>query len=91
MVKFKTKMEEAELLKVAGERKPEFQKLDKLIQKYYFKDSSTGEFGGIYIWESKEAMLEYRETELAKTIPTAYQVDGIPDIQLLDVFYPLRD
>jgi hypothetical protein len=84
-------MEEADLLKVTGERKPEFKKLDKLIQKYYFKDSNTGEYGGIYVWKSKEAMLEYRETDLAKSIPAAYQVDGSPDIQLLSVYFPLRD
>ena len=42
-------------------------------------------------WESEEALNRFRESDLARTIPTAYQVRGMADIQVAELVMKLRD
>lgn len=60
----------------------------KPIQKIYGRDSDTGEVCGIYLFETQEALGAFRETELARRIPSDYDaVDVRRDVY--DVLYPL--
>ena len=43
------------------------------------------------IWESREAMLAFRETDLAKSIPAVYEVIGAPDVDIHEMLFPLRN
>jgi len=90
IVRAKSGLPEEKFLAVAEERAPEFRKLHGLMQKYYVRFPATGEIGGIYVWESEESMKKYRESELARTIASAYQTEGAPDIQIAEVLFPLR-
>ena len=90
-VKFKSKLSEEELMKRIEERKPRFRKIPELIQKYYVKDPQTGEVGGIYLWDSKEAMMKFRESDLSKSIPQTYEIEGAPKIEILNLYFPLRE
>jgi hypothetical protein len=56
------------------ERRPRFLQVPGLLQKIYGRDSTTGAVCGIYFFESQAALDAFRETELAKTIPSAYEV-----------------
>ena len=59
------------------------------MQKFYGRDEATGAYCGIYFFESQEALAVYRQSELAKTIPTAYEaVEVRPEVY--DVLYSLR-
>ena len=59
------------------------------MQKFYGRDESTGAYCGIYFFESQEALAAYRQSELAKTIPAAYEaVEVRPEVY--DVLYSLR-
>lgn len=87
-VRVKSKLDEKELERRALERKPEFLKIPGLIQKVYGKDPSTGDACGIYFFESKEALGHYVQTELAKTIPSAYEAIEIRK-EVYDVMFPL--
>jgi hypothetical protein len=60
-----------------------------LIQKIYGRDEATGEVCGIYFFENKQALAAFRETELARTIPTAYEATDIRR-EVYEVIYPLR-
>ena len=91
IIKFKSELSEEEVFKVADERKPQFQAIKGLVQKYYVKDNKTGEYGGIYIWDSEESLKSYRQSELASSIPKAYKIIGSPTIEVLNLVYPLRD
>ena len=44
---------------------------------------------GIYFFENQAALAAFRQTELAQTIPTAYEVLDIR-LEVYDVLYPLR-
>jgi heme-degrading monooxygenase HmoA len=90
-VKFKSGLSEEELLEVAHDRLPQFQALSGLVQKYYFKDEREGKFGGIYIWDSMESLQAFRNSDLAASIPKAYKTLEAPDIQVLDLLFPLRN
>ena len=90
IVKFKTALSEEELLKVAGERMPRFKALPGLLQKYYVKLDEPGHYGGIYVWDSPASLKSYRESDLTATISQAYQVIGMPEVELMDVLFPLR-
>jgi len=35
-------------------------------------------------------MAKYRDSDLAKSIPSAYKIVGAPDIRIYEVFFPLR-
>ena len=76
-VRAKSKLDDKELERRLLERKPKFLDIPGLVQKIYGRDDSTGDVCGIYFFESKEALKNFSETELAKTIPIAYEVSEI--------------
>lgn len=63
--------------------------MPRLLQKYYVKDNETGEFGGVYVWDSEESLRNFRESELARTIPVAYKVTGQARVETFQVMRPL--
>lgn len=71
------------------ERKPHFKEVPGLIQKIYGEDKSTGAVCGIYFFEDDKALAAFRETELAKSIPGAYEVTEIR-METYQVLYPLH-
>jgi len=91
IVKFETTLTEDEVVAVANERIEKFRALPGLIQKYYVRLAGPNHYGGVYIWESREAMAAYRQSDLASSIPAAYQVKGAPTIEILEAMFPLRD
>ena len=90
-VKLKSALAEEKLLKRANERKPQFEALPGLIQKYYLKLDEPGQYAGLYFWDSVESLMAFRATDLAKSIPDAYEVTEAPNIELMNVLFQLRD
>ena len=62
-----------------------------LIQKLYLRYPATGEYGAVYLWESEEAMKEFRSSDLSRTIASAYQVEGAPEVSIGEIVMALRD
>jgi heme-degrading monooxygenase HmoA len=90
-VRFKSDLTFDQVNEVVEKRAPEFEALTGLQQKYYLQDVVSGEYAGLYAWESPEALDEFRESELRATIAKAYQAQGEPDIEVYRVFKVLRD
>ena len=90
-VQFESALTLEECTAIAREREPRYAATPGLLQKYYLKLGKPNHFGGFLIWDSRESMLAFRETELAKTIPTAYKVIGAPDIDVFEMMFPLHD
>lgn len=91
VVKFESALSESEVLSIANERVDQFRELPGLIQKYYVKLKQPNHFGGVYLWENEEALLAYRESDLAASIPAAYQVIGVPVVEFFDSLFQLRE
>jgi heme-degrading monooxygenase HmoA len=90
MVKFKSGLSDEEVRRVIAERAPQYEALAGLRQKLYISEPETGEYGGVYVWDDEESMREFRQSDLAATIPDAYRVEGEPRVEIFDVVSILR-
>lgn len=90
-VKLKSNLPEEELLTKAKEREPEFKAIPGLLQKYYVKMNEEGNYGGIYVWDSPDSLKTFKESNLAKSIPQAYEVIEAPNIEIMKILFQLRD
>lgn len=88
-VRVKTSLDPDELDRRLVERRPRFHEVPGLVQKIYGREESTGDVCGIYFFEDHSALSAFRETELAKTIPTAYEATEIRR-EVYEVLYPLH-
>ena len=91
MVRFKSRLSYDEVMKIVEERAPEFRALEGLQQKYYLHDPQSGELAGLYLWESKEGLDAYRESELRASIGKAYQTEGEPRVEVYKIVKKLRE
>lgn len=83
-VRIKSNLDMKELERRLLQRFPRFQTVPGLTQKVYGHDKATGDVCGIYFFESEAALAAYRESELAKTIASAYEaVDVRPEVYTL--------
>ena len=70
------------------ERRPHFQEVPGLVQKVYSRDPETGGVCGIYFFESGDALRAFRETDLARTIPSACEATDVRR-EVYEVLYSL--
>jgi hypothetical protein len=70
------------------ERRPRFRDVPGLVQKVYGRDPETGDVCGIYFFEDEAALAAFRDTELARTIPSAYEASDVRR-EVYDVLYTL--
>ena len=89
VVKYKTGLSDDEAVQTIAERAPQYEALPGLRQKLYIREQGAGENGGIYIWD-EGSMREFRESDLAATIPEAYRVEGEPRVEIFEVVSVLR-
>lgn len=88
-VRVKSDLDPDELERRLLERRPQFLEVPGLVQKIYGRDETTGDVCGIYFFRDQESLSAFRETELAKTIPTAYAATEIRR-EVYEVLYPLH-
>jgi hypothetical protein len=81
-----------ELQRRMAERQPRFREVPGLIQKFYGRDPSTGAACGVYLFQDGDALSVYRASELARTIPTAYEAKEIraEAYEVLESLHPDR-
>ncbi len=90
LIKFRSALSAAEVRRVMSERAPEFRALPGLLQKFYAYEPASGEYSGIYFWDSPASLRAFRESDLVRTIAGAYQVLGAPRVEVFDVVASLR-
>lgn len=91
LVRFKSSLSLEEVRNVAEERAPDFSALPGLQQKYYLQDAATGEYAGLYLWESPDSLAVFRDSELRASIAKAYETHGEPRVEVYTVLKALRD
>jgi hypothetical protein len=85
IVRFKSGLPDDDVQALFEERADEYRRVPGLVEKIYLRFRETGEFGAVYVWESDADLKAFRETELARTIPVAYQIEGETRVELADV------
>ncbi len=88
-VKAKSALSETDLDKKLRERYPKFKEVPGLVQKVYGKNKKNGQVCGIYFFESKKALQNFAQSDLAKSIAKAYKVTEISK-DVFEVLYSLR-
>lgn len=87
-VRIKSELDSEEFDRRLVERRPRFREVPGLVQKIYGRDQATGDVCGIYFFENEQALDAFRETELARSIPAAYEAVEVRR-EIYDVLYPL--
>ena len=90
LVKFHSGLPEDEVLRHLQDRLPLFRAVPGLVQKYYAREPETGDYVGVYLFESEETLRSYRSSELARSIPPVYEIEGTPRIEILELLFPLH-
>ena len=89
-VRVKAGLDPQELENRLLERMPNFKEVPGLIQKIYGRDPESGDACGIYFFDSPESLKAFKETELAKTIPVAYEAIEVRR-EVYELLYALHD
>ena len=85
LVRFRSELSDDDVQALFENRADRYRSVTGLVEKLYLQFRDTGEFGGVYVWESEEDLQRFRETDLAGTIPDVYRVDGAPAPEVADV------
>jgi heme-degrading monooxygenase HmoA len=86
----KSNLSQDEMEQRYKERMPQFRDVPGLVQKYYAFDDSTKGWAGIYLWDSEESLAAYLESDLRRTIPSAYELTEPPRIERFRIVEVLR-
>lgn len=88
VVRFRSALPDERITELFHVRAPEYLAIPGLLQKYYLRFRS-GEYGGVYVWESAASMERFMASELARSICDVYHVEeSVRDIA--DVVLALR-
>jgi heme-degrading monooxygenase HmoA len=85
IVKFRSTLPDEAVVAMFDERADRYLELPGLVEKLYLRFRDTGEFGAVYVWETEEALNRFRKSDLARTIPQAYAIEGAAHTELADV------
>ena len=85
LVRFASALSDDEVQAMFEDRADRYLSVRGLVEKIYLRYRATGEYGAVYVWESEQALAEFRESDLGRTIGDAYRIEGSPRSELADV------
>jgi heme-degrading monooxygenase HmoA len=68
VVRFRSRLADELVQAKFEDRAQRYRDVPGLVEKIYVQFRKTGEIGAIYLWDSEEALMAFRESELARTI-----------------------
>jgi hypothetical protein len=89
LVRFRSGLSDDDVEATFEARLPQYRTVPGLRQKIYLR-FPNGEYGAVYLWSGRGSLEGFRQTDLARTIPTAYEVEGYPEVEIADVVLVLR-
>ena len=90
IIRYRSGLEHREVERRFAERSDRYRNVPGLVQKYYVKFAATGEYGGIYVWESPQALEAWQAGNLSGTLARTYEIEGEPGRELAEVMLVLR-
>ena len=77
LVGFKSRLSDDAVQATFEERADQYRNVSGLVEKIYLRFRDSGEFGAVYVWDSEQALMDFRETEARLDDPgLVYQVEG---------------
>jgi hypothetical protein len=68
---------EGDFQKLCDEVAPSFAQLPGLISKVFLANPATNTYGGVYIWQDRQAMENFTKTDLFRSIATHPNLDNV--------------
>jgi heme-degrading monooxygenase HmoA len=90
-IRYKSGLSHDEVNRRFTERSDRYRKVPGLIQKYYVRFTETGEYAGIYVWDSAESLDAWTAGNLSGTLAETYQIEGEPARELAEVMLVLHE
>ena len=90
IVKFHSELADSEVGQLLRQRLPSVSAVAGLLQKYYTREASTGDYVGIHVFDSMESLERYRNCEISRSLPIAYKVAEPPRVEAFEVLFKLR-
>jgi len=90
IIRYKSALSREQVQRRFEERSDRYRNVPGLVQKYYVKFSDTGEYGGIYLWDSQKSLEAWRAGKLSGSLAETYQVEGEPSRELAEVMLVLH-
>ena len=90
VVKFHSPLPDHEVRRTLEERIPLIENVQGLVQKYYTREASTGDYVGVHVFDSEDALERYRASAVASSFPTAFHLVSPSRIESLAVLFVLR-
>jgi hypothetical protein len=87
----KSKLSREEFTRRYQERMPQFRSIEGLVQKYYTYDETTGGWAGVYLWDSERSLAAYLDSDLRRSIASAYELTEPPSLERFPIVDVLRD
>lgn len=88
---FRSGLQREEGLTISAKRAEKYRQVKGLLQKLYVMDNSTGHVGAVFIFDSKENLEAFRNSDLAKSTSEAYKFLEPPTARVLEVFKVLYE
>lgn len=85
IVRFKSALSDQEVQSLFQARAAEYEKVPGLREKFYLRFPETGEYGSVYVWDSKEDLERFHASKLSHSIGDAYRVSGATHSELAEV------
>jgi len=90
IVKFRSGLAESEVQQILQQRLPAVYAAPGLLQKYYTREASIGDYVGVHVFDSEESLQCYRNCELSRSLPLVYRTTALPRVEALEVVFQLR-
>ena len=90
MFLFKSGLSVEEIMRVSEGREAQYREVEGLIQKYYVQSKEMGRVGGVFVFDTAENLVAFRDSELAKSTGEAYEFTEPPHTRVLDIVKTLR-
>ncbi|MEM7541068.1 MAG: YdhR family protein [Pseudomonadota bacterium] len=87
-VRITTDLSADEIERRIDERRALFLEVPGLLQKIFGRDAETGDVCGVYFFENKTALENYRASDLAQSIAQAYEASSVRR-EVYEAFAPL--
>jgi hypothetical protein len=89
LVFFKSGLSMKEALALIETRADSYRHVKGLLQKFWIHDESSGHLGGIYVFDSKDSLVAFQNSAMAKGIADAYRFVEPPTKRALKVTHVL--
>lgn len=89
-VRYRSGLPRDEVARRFEDRAGRYREVPGLLQKYYVHYEETDEFGGVYVWDSRESLDAWRAGNLSGTLAATYEVTGEPSREVAEVMLVLH-